>query len=322
MNRTIGPDTAVLDRAAGANAWPASVRAGLGDPVARIAVAAVTRAGVRRLDCYAVAGAAGQLAALTPNGSGEVEASFPVDGRLPEALIADTLGLGQALAVPDHRSDLDLPALWALAAMVDAHRQLELESLLARTLARRIALDEDTICLRALDGAALADPRWLSSMLTLLLGPGDVAEARLREGLAALARAGLATRDASGLWSPQPAFAEAFAHLEVPLAAVSLSIDRAGEGRADQAAMVLLRTIAALWMIEPRRSAGAVAGVSLRAIAPQDARRCVHDAIAPALAAATAAPPARAKSPGFCPQCGHPAAAGDRFCGQCGRKLA
>jgi hypothetical protein len=173
---------------------PPPVRAGLADPSARIAVTTVTRDGGRRLDCYAVAGAGKQLAAVTPDAEGGAAVSFPVDGALAESLVVETLGLDQPLAPVDHRSELDIAALWALAAMADAHRQAELESLLARTPARQVAINEDSIYLRALDGATLPDPRWLSGMLTQIFGPGDVTEARLLAGLDLLARGRLIAR--------------------------------------------------------------------------------------------------------------------------------
>ncbi|QWG19843.1 zinc ribbon domain-containing protein [Bradyrhizobium sediminis] len=324
MIETIAPDQVLLDRAAKTGPLPPAVRAGLADPMARISVTTVTRDGGRRLDCYAVAGAGKQLAAVTPDAKGEAAVSFPVDGMLAEALIVETLGFDQPLAQIDHRSEFDIAALWALAAMADAHRQAELESLLARTPTRQVALSEDSIYLRALDGAALPDPRWLSGMLTQVFGPGDVTEARLLEGLAALARAGLIARGPTGLWSPQPAFITAFAHLELPLAAAVLSIDRRRAGGFDSAMRVFLRSFAAIWVIEPRGPAGASTAVRLGSVGAADARTFVHDAIALALKQPAAPPPAQkaAEARRFCRQCGHPATAADRFCGECGAELA
>ncbi len=321
--QTIAPDLRQLDRAANAAQLPPAVRAGLADPSARISVTTVTRDGGRRLDCYAVAGAGKQLAAVTPDAEGAAAVSFPVDGALAEALIVETLGLDQPLAPVDHRSELDIAALWALAAMADAHRQAELESLLARTPVRQIALNEDSIYLRALDGATLPDPRWLSGMLTQIFGPGDVAEAQLLAGLDVLARGGLIARGKTGLWSPQPAFVTAFAHLELPLAAAVLSVDRRRAGGFDSASLVFLRSFAAVWVIEPLGPAGAPAAVRLSSVSGADARTLAHDAIALALKEPAAPPQAQkaAAAPRFCKQCGHPAAPADRFCGQCGAGL-
>lgn len=324
MIQTIAPDQVLLDRAANAGQLPPAVRAGLADPLARISVTTVTRDGGRRLDGYAVVGAGKQLAAVTPDAKGEAAVSFPVDGILAEALIVETLGLDQPLAQIDHRSEFDIAALWALAAMADAHRQAELESLLARTPARQVALSEDSIYLRALDGAALPDPRWLSGMLTQVFGPGDVTEARLLEGLAALARSGLIARGPTGLWSPQPAFVTAFAHLELPLAAAVLSIDRRRAGGFDSAMWVFLRSFAAIWVIEPRGPAGAPTAVRVSSVGASDARTFVHDAIALALKEPATPPSAQKATEArrFCRQCGHPATAADRFCGECGAELA
>ncbi|QWG22147.1 zinc ribbon domain-containing protein [Bradyrhizobium sediminis] len=324
MIETIAPDQVLLDRAANTGPLPPAVRAGLADPMARISVTTVTRDGGRRLDCYAVAGAGKQLAAVTPDAKGEAAVSFPVEGVLAEALIVETLGLDQPLAQIDHRSEFDIAALWALAALADAHRQAELESLLARTPTRQVALSEDSIYLRALDGAALPDPRWLSGMLTQVFGPGDVTEARLLEGLAALARAGLIARGPTGLWSPQPTFITAFAHLELPLAAAVLAIDRRRAGGFDSATRLFLRSFAAIWVIEPRGPVGAPTAVRLGSVGAADARTFVHDAIALALKQPAAPPPAQkaAEARRFCRQCGHPATAADRFCGECGAELA
>jgi hypothetical protein len=323
MIQTIAPNPVQLDRAANAGRLPAAVRAGLGDPLARIAITTVTRDGGRRLDCYAVGGAEKRLASVTPNAEGGVAVSFPVDVALTDALIGETLGLDQPLADLGHRSELDIAAFWALAAMADAHRQVELESLLARTPGHQAALDEDNIYMRALDGATLPDPRWLSGMLTRLIGPGDVTEVRILDGLALLTRGGMIARGSTGLWSPQPTFAAAFAHLEMPLAGVRLSIDRRGADGIEHGTLVFLRTVAAVWILELRGPEDAPSHVLLRSVSAGDARKLAHDAIALALKEPVAPPPTpkAAEARRFCKQCGHPATAGACFCSQCGAEL-
>jgi hypothetical protein len=210
--------------------------------------------------------------------------------------------------------------------MADAHRQLELESLLARTPAGRIALDDDTIYMRALDGATLSDPRWLSAMLTHLIGPGDVTEAHLQKGLAMLSHGGMIARGPTGLWSPQPAFAAAFSHLEMPLSGARLSIDRRGVAGIDHVTLVFLRTLAAVWIIELRGPPEAATHVLLRSVSAADARQFAHDAIALALRP-DRAPPAispvssEAAARRFCQQCGRPVSMAARFCGECGAEL-
>lgn len=317
----IAPDPAVIDRAVEAGQLPETVRAGLADPPARIALTLVTRDGVRRLDCYAVAGG-DKLAAVTPDGSGKAAVSFPLESVGIEAVVTETLGLDAPLVELDFDRELDDAALWALAAMADAHRQRELESLLARAPARHLTVDEDAIYLRALDGATLPDPRWLSGLLTQLLGPGDVTEARLQRGIAGLARAGLTAKDKDGLWAPQPEFTAAFAQLEVPLAGALLAIDRrAGDG-IEHVVLALMRTLSAVWMIEPH-GAGETTGMRLRATAGDAIQGVMHETIAKALQAkpAPAQVPEATEARRFCPQCGRPTGASDRFCGQCGAKL-
>jgi hypothetical protein len=286
---------------------PAAVGAGLDDPLARIAVATVTRDSSRRLDLYRVDGADG-LVAVTPKADGDAAVSFPVDGALAEALMVETLGLDGPLAALDHASELDAAALWALAALADAYRQRELESLLARAPSAPPAIDADSIYLRALDGATMPDPRWLSGLLTQLVGPGDVTEACIMEGLAALARAGLVAEQA-GRWSPRPDFVTAFAHLQVPLAAARLAVDvRPGDRNVS---LGFLRGLASVWMID----LSAAGSLTLRAVAGAEARRVIHGAIAAAL---TVMPSVAARR---CRQCGHAAAGTDRFCGHCGAAL-
>lgn len=334
MGEVIRPDLAVLDRAVGAGQLPASVRAGLADPLARVSVLTVTRDGCRRLDCYVVDGESKRLAGITPNENGAAAVSFPIDPKAVEALLAETLGLDQPLADFGHRSEFDIAALWALAAMIDAHRQRQLEALLARSPAPALAIDDDSIHLRALDGATLADPRWLSSLLHGLLGPADVSEARLRDGLAVLARGGLIARDAQGTWAPQPSFAAAFANLEVPLAGTRLAIDRRRDGGVDHIALVFLRTLAAVWIIQPRGAGNSVQRALLRSAGGEEARTFARSAIELAVAPPPKPQPKpqpAAPKPStsttttaaarFCHQCGKPAAAGDRFCGECGTQL-
>jgi hypothetical protein len=291
---------------------PAAVGAGLAEPQARIAVTTVSRDSSRRLDLYRVDGADG-LVAVTPKAEGDAAVSFPVDGALTEALMVETLGLDCPLAGLDHASELDTTALWALAALADAHRQRELESLLARAPSPPVGVDADSIYLRALDGATMPDPRWLSGLLTRLIGPGDVAEARIGAGLAALARAGLVAEQA-GLWSPRPDFATGFAHLEVPLAGARLTVARRRGGGADTATLVVLRGLAAIWLIEPR---GPASSLSLRAVDGNEARRMVHDTIAPAIKPS----PPPTPTARVCGHCSRPVAVADRFCGQCGAEL-
>lgn len=294
-------DSPKTDLARAAARLPDDVRAAIAAPAARLSVTTVTRDGGQRLDAYPVG--EGRFAALTAKGDGEAAVGYPLGGADIEALIAGALGLDQPLADIGHRGELPAAGLWALAALADAHRQLELESLLARVPARRLALDADTIYLRALDGASLPDPRWLSGLLTQLMGPGDVTETRLQAGLAALARAGLIAEQ-NGMWSPQPPFALAFAYLEVPLAGARLVIDIAGA----RSTLVLLRTLAALWLLHPRGEQ-----VQLRSVDGAAARQAVRDAIAAAAA--------RAPAPRSCPRCGRPAADTDRFCAKCGTAL-
>lgn len=302
----MGPvtDTPMTDPARAASRLPEEARTALAAPAARIAVTTVTRDGGRRLDAYPVAG--GSFVALTPKGDGDAAVGYPLGGVDIEALIAGALGLAEPLADIGYRGELPAAALWALAALADAHRQLELESLLARVPARRLALDADTVYLRALDGASLPDPRWLSGLLTQLMGAGDVTEARLQAGLAALARAGLIA-ERNGVWSPQPTFALAFAHLEVPLAGARLAIEIAGA----RSTLVLLRTLAALWLLHSRGEQ-----VLLRSVDGAAARQAIRDAVA------AATPQARAPAQRSCPRCGSPAAATDRFCAKCGTALS
>ncbi|MCK9920286.1 zinc ribbon domain-containing protein [Microbacteriaceae bacterium K1510] len=320
MGKVIHLDQAAIERAA---QLPASVRAGLTDPTARISVLTVTRDGSRRLECYAVEGESERLAVVTSNGKSETVVSFPLDPKAVEALLNETLGLDQPLAEPGIERELDEAALWALAAMADAHRQLELESLLARRPERRIAVDEDSIYLRVLDGASLPDPRWLSGMLTQLLGPGDVSEARLQRGLAALERAGLIGKDSTDRWTPQPGFTAAFAHLEVPLSGARVSINWRSKNGIDYVSLGLLRTLAAVWRTEPRGRAEAMTGVALRSMTADAVRSGIHNAIVQALR--TEPQPVSksntADARRFCPQCGGAVAVTDRFCGQCGAHL-
>lgn len=309
MTFSIRPDAALFDRVSRDEALPAAVRAGFADPLARLSVVTVTRDAVRQLGCYRLVETRERLVAVTPRG-GETEVSL-VDTRLPEAMIADVLGLDAPLVDLGHKYDLDTAAIWALAALADAHRQHELECLLARAPSRLAGVDADAVHLRALDGAVMPDPRWLSGLLSQLMGAGDVTEASLDAGLATLARAGIVIEQ-DGLWSVQPDFAAAFAHLQVPLAGARLCIDL--RRNAARTTVVFVRSIAVVWVVE---SPGDDA-LTLRACDGSSARRLLHDALARSLTdPSPAVDPER-----LCARCGQVAATTDRFCGRCGARLA
>jgi hypothetical protein len=320
MGEMTKPDPATLDRAVRANQLSVAVAAALADPVARISAVTIARDGGRRLDCYAIAGET-RLAAVTPTENGDTAVSFPIVPDTVEVLLDDALGLGQPLVDLGQKFELDIAALWAVAALVDAHRQRQLETLLARTAPPPPGVDDDAVLLRALDGATLADPRWLSSLLNGLVGPADVSEAQLASGLQALDRGGLVGRDARGLWSPRPDFTTAFANLEVPLAGAQLVIERRHAGAVDRVVLAFVRTLAAVWILQPR---SACQRVLLRSAGGADARGIIHDAIALAITPPSAAQPATPTPPPvkrFCHHCGRPAASTDRFCGHCGTEL-
>jgi hypothetical protein len=301
----------------------ARLKAGLGadgsKPVARLGLVMLTRDAARRLVAFAFEGGSTGWSALS-GGPPETPRLSPVATQDILAMIGAALGLDEELPAAELRYRGAAAGLWALAGLVDAHRQQGLEALLARRAPPPFAVSADVVELRLIDAATMADPRWFASMLDMLAGPAPAGEKEVAQGLSALRAAGLIDEDPIGLWHPSEAAMAAFAELEAPLAGVALSLATrqteisASDGDGDlPQLLVLVRTLTGLVLVQP----AADDGMELRFVRGSD----MITLLGSELARATSQAEGRMPPPRFCTICGVKAAPGDRFCASCGAPL-
>jgi hypothetical protein len=288
-------------------------------PVARLGLVILTRDAARRLVAFAFEGSSTGWSALSDDPQGPPRLS-PVGTQDILAMIGAALGLDDELPAAELRYRGAAAGLWALAGLVDAHRQHGLEALLARRAAPPFAVSADEVELRLIDAATMADPRWFASLLDMLAGPALAREKEVAQGLSALQAAGLIVGDKVGLWHPSEAAMAAFAGLEAPLAGVALSLATrqagitAPDGGGDlPQLLVLVRTLTGIVLVQPSLDDG----MELRSMRGADVITLLGSALARAASQAEGAK----QTPRFCTTCGVKGAPGDRFCAACGAPL-
>jgi hypothetical protein len=288
-------------------------------PFARLGLAILTRDVARRLVAFAFGGSSKSWSALSREPTGPARLS-PVTTQEVLAMIGAALGLDEDLPVSELGYRGGAAGLWALAGLVDAHRQHGLEALLARRAPPPFAVSADEVELRLIDAATMADPRWFGSLLDMLAGPALAGEEEVSRGLAALRAAGLVTEDEYGIWRPAATSAAGLAGLEAPLAGVALSlvirsagVETPDGGEDPPRLIVLVRTLTGLVLVQPSGEDG----VQLRSVRGSDAMALLGSE----LSRAASQGEGRAPSPRFCTNCGVKAAPEDRFCTSCGSPL-
>jgi hypothetical protein len=288
-------------------------------PFARLGLAILTRDVARRLVAFAFEGPSTGWSALSGDPPGP-PCLRPVATQDILAMIGAALGLDEELPATELGYRGAGAGLWALAGLVDAHRQHGLEALLARRAPPPFAASADEVELRLIDAATMADPRWFASLLDLLAGPALARGEEVAQGLLALQAAGLIVTDKAGLWHPSDAALGAFVGLEAPLAGVALSLATRREGGTTPEGsgdlprlLVLVRTLTGLFLVQPFPDDS----VEIRSVRGSDMITLLGSEIARATSQVQGGVPA----PRFCSVCGVKATPGDRFCTSCGAPL-
>jgi hypothetical protein len=305
----------------------ARLRAGQGAdgpaPQARLGLAVLTLDAARRLVAFAFGTHSTGWSALSRDAAG-LPLLNPVMPQDILAMVGAALGLDEELPMMKLSYRGPAAGLWALAGLIDAHRQQGLEALLARRQPPPFAVSADDVELRLIDASTMADPRWLGSLLDMLAGPALARSEEVAQGLAALRDAGLADKDRAGFWQPTDSMAGAFAALEAPLAGIGLSLATRAAGNATPGGggdaprlLVLIRSLTGLVLVQPELAGSEM---ELRSVRSSDMLALLGHELTRACALMPASgdgPPATR----FCAACGMKAAPGDRFCASCGAPL-
>lgn len=299
-------------------------------PDLRLLATTGSPAGVAHLQAFGGAPLDGKFVSCGERGEAERLLAWPLEVDDVLALFAVSLGLDGRTPDPGLRLELTADGFLALAAVLDALREAELNAMLAHNgppaptaslAAIRLALDA---------GMISDDARWLVPVFRRMLPTApDSSPAALERGLADLAGAAIVQNGGDARsWTLVPAFEPAWLRLKAPLAwgtlaAIGLSGGKtAGEWAARWNQLGALRTLGGLWGFES--SGGRVRFVTVEEPKLLESFRLLIEAARaqeakPAASEAPSAPaPATAK---FCASCGTPLRLGWKFCGACGAPL-
>ncbi len=232
------------------------------DPGIKIRVTMMTAANAQSLVAYGHKGR-DSLVGFTPAAEGGYNLSLPMDTGHILALVTTGLGLEHEIGDLRMSAHVSGAALLALAGLVDALRQRQLESLLARMREPEGGVTSDEVYLRALDGIVTADSRWTATLMHALVdGLPELKTETVDAGLNDLRTAGLAVKSAGGTWRMAEEFALCGAHLQLPLAGAKISLERQQYGKVDAASLALFRMLGSLWLCRHEHDRYVFASVS------------------------------------------------------------
>lgn len=300
-------------------------------PDLRLLATTGSPAGLAHLQAFGAAGLDGRFVSCGERGEAERLLAWPLEVGDVLALFAVSLGLDGRTPDPGLRLELTADGFLALAAVLDALREAELNAMLAHNgppvpmvslAAIRVARDA---------GMISDDARWLVPVFRRMLPKTpDASPAALERGLADLVGAAVVEKgvDAQS-WSLVPAFEPAWLRLKAPLAWGTLAAIGLGGGEmvGGKAArwnqLGALRTLGGLWGFESAES-------RVRFVTVEEPKLLEGFRL---LIEAARAPAAKSTAPGvqpmpatagarFCASCGTPLQPGWKFCGSCGAPLA
>ena len=331
---TVLQNAGLLDRAGTPVGEWRGVADTLAAPDLEILAVAGGMEGVTHLRAFGSPATAAQLVAYGSRGAGECTVAWPVVPDDLLALFTVALGLDANTPDPGVRLELTTEGFLVLAAALDALREVELEALLARDQEVAPLLTPAAIRLALRAGMVSDDSRWLVPIFRRLLPAfPEIDDALVNRGLEDLVGAAILARgEKEGDFALVPAFEPARLRLQAPLAWGTLAaVGLAERQQRHWIQLGALRTLGALWGVEaengrvrfvttdePRLLAG------LRTVleAGRTAAKAVPPPVATRAAEWVATDAAAAAGPRFCSQCGHPLQPGGRFCGGCGAAVA
>jgi hypothetical protein len=189
--------------------------------------------------------------------------SYPLQADHLTALVVNGLGLDQDVGALEFSTSLGGAELLALAGLVDALRQRELENMLARLPRHAGGVTIEEIYMRALDGLATGDIRWTSGLFVQLVqGLPDLSEEILESGLEGLQKLGWVTDSSGGNWDAATSFAVGCSHLQLPLAGVLVKLARLEGSEVAETDFVLLRMFGSIWLCQAKDKAYEFASVA------------------------------------------------------------
>ncbi len=236
-------------------------------------------------------------------------------------LIDELLALSDLAARSGDRTlTLNLAGYAALLAAADLLQVTQLESRLARAMTPMPALPPEALQTQLQKGMTNIDTRWAVTAGGMVAPVGlQAASGRMAEGLAALAAAGLADREASGYVFSLPGYLLATSLGELVTTAGLKQMAGSGTEAASVGQVTLFRSVVSIWAFTWDSAGGTEASLSLAELSAGGALFLVRKLLEPVElpAAAPVAGPAAGKR---C-RCGAEVGADHAFCPKCGARV-
>ncbi len=236
-----------------------------------------------------------------------------------DALLADVrASLQLQVPAPPGRLALELDArsFASLVGAIDALREHELQSLLARLPDRACVLDATAVADALGRSCATGDLRWLAA-LGQAIAPFDVdtSDRACADGLARLDRLGLLAPRRDGGFEPRPALLELAARVGAPVGYAALHVRSCdGSGRA-QEHVAALRGLGGLLLLEFAGIGSTEPHVSVRDATVEEVELALLGCFTGGDHCFTGGDQPR---PATCGACGRPLKPAARFCTSCG----
>ncbi|MDO9299298.1 zinc ribbon domain-containing protein [Bradyrhizobium sp.] len=332
-------EAGILDEAGAPTASWMPAAAALAAPALQVVVTAGGPAGLSRLQAFASDETNGRLVSFVERGAGEWMVAWPLAEDDIAAIMTAQLALDSATNDPDVQLELTPEGFLMLGAVLDALREEELESLLARDRTPAPLLKAAAVRVAMGAGLTSEDYRWLVPIFRRLLpNVPEMNQGAIDKGLADLVSASIIEAGPDREYGLVAAFEPVRRLLLAPLAWSTLTTISEANLQATWNQLGGMRTFVGLWGVEARAN-GVRLGTLGEAVLLQAFRSLVTDALAAIPAGkqgeqasrrATASANMAGSTAGsevnaarrFCQQCGRPVGTADRFCGECGAGLA
>lgn len=302
----------------------------LSQPYCEIVAAIGFPKGRKALCGYCASEDAGNIVGFTSQNEQDYRLNYPLSKDHFLSLLINDLGLDIETSVLGLEAEMDTDTLFALAGMIDAGREAQLEAMLAREPEPEWEIRFDRILYNTRKGLNENDYRWLASAVRSL-SPFELRATAetLLQNLNELQKLGWVEKREEDLWT----FAEIFdiprRHLESMLNFGILSITRQNQNGNEGVHMGMLRTMGTLWSLDFQMRAGGKTMVRIGTVSGPNLAQTLNRILEIVLehppasqAEKDSQEPVQMKSDKIlCTQCHTPGQPGDRFCSACGAAM-
>jgi len=316
-DRTLLQREGLLDQAGGPTAAWLPVVTTLSNPNLRLVGQTGGPSGINHLQAFGSPASQDHLVAFTARGERECTLAWPIEVDHVLALLTEAVGLDAPGVDPGIRLELSDQAFILLAAALDARRELELESMLARERFAEPIISNAALTVGLKTGLQSDDQRWLLPIFRRVLPSlPSFEQIDVARVLDELVGAAILEKDrTTGEHAFLPGFEPVRLRLQAPLGWAAFAATGLAGGKPRSAGLSALRTLGGLWGIEAAE--GRVRFVTTEPARLLKGWQATIDAVRPPPEVTAAKPSAR-----FCGSCGAALKPDWKYCGKCGAAIA